>query len=49
MRKTCYRYFAGLLRLQERWLNRKADEGLRLTDTGMLAYEFESCTPGAYR
>lgn len=47
-RRVCYRYFANLVRPQERWLNRMAAEGWRLTGTGKLKYEFEPCAPGSY-
>lgn len=48
MRKKCYRYFGGLLQSQERWLNRMAARGWRLTGAGKLSYEFEACAPGEY-
>lgn len=43
------RYFAGFLQSQANWLNKMADQGYRLIRTGKLAYEFETCLPGAYR
>lgn len=46
MRKMCYRFFAGLLNVQERWLNKMAGKGYRLVRTGKLLYEFEECEPG---
>ncbi len=48
MIKKCYRYFGGLLKRQEQWLNRMAAAGWRLTEAGKLCYTFESCAPGAY-
>lgn len=49
MKKNCYRFFGGLLTLQENWLNRMADNGYRLVRTGKLLYGFESCAPGQYQ
>jgi len=49
MRRTYYRYFAGLLDAQTRWLNSKAADGLRLVHAGMLTYEFEPCPPDQYQ
>lgn len=46
MSKTCYRFFGGMLQLQERWLNRMAQRGYRLAGTGRLAYQFVPCQPG---
>ncbi len=43
-----YRYFAGLMGCQARWLNRMSEKGYRLVGTGKLEYEFENCVPGAY-
>ena len=44
-----YRYFAGLTGAQARWLDKMADQGLRLVRTEKLLYEFEPCGPGHYR
>ena len=44
-----YRFFAGAMKSQEKWLNSMADKGYRLVKTGKLSYEFEECTPGQYR
>lgn len=49
MKKNRYRFFGGLLTLQENWLNRMADNGQRLIRTGKLLYEFENCEPGQYQ
>ncbi|MDD3222080.1 MAG: DUF2812 domain-containing protein [Lachnospiraceae bacterium] len=46
MRK--YRYFWGMMKSQEQWLNKMAKEGWRLIQTGKLSYDFEPCEPGAY-
>lgn len=43
MRKKYYRFFGGLLSLQESWLNKMADKGFRLIRTEKLLYEFEEC------
>mgnify|MGYP002512377448 CR=1 FL=1 len=44
--KRKYRFFAGFLTAQERWLNRMAQQGFRLVRTAKLLYEFEECRPG---
>lgn len=44
-----YRYFSGLLRSQEKWLNKMAARGYRLIRTGKAWYEFEECAPNEYR
>lgn len=31
--------------MQEKWLNKMADEGYRLVRTGKMLYEFEKCEP----
>ena len=49
MNKKYYRFFGGLLTMQERWLNKMAEKGLRLVRSEKLLYEFEECEPGAYR
>lgn len=49
MNRKCYRFFGAFLNMQERWLNRMADDGWRLRQTGLLRYEFEPCVPGAFR
>lgn len=48
MSKKCYRFYAGLLRSQTRWLNRMAAQGYRLIRTGKTDYEFEPCKPNEY-
>lgn len=45
MSKKCYRFFGGLLKAQERWLNKMAENGYRLVHAGKLIYEFEKCAP----
>lgn len=45
MSKKCYRFFGGLLNTQEKWLNKKAQNGYRLIRTGKLLYEFKKCKP----
>ena len=45
MSKTCYRFFGGLLKAQENWLNRMSEKGFRLIRAGKLLYEFEHCKP----
>lgn len=44
-----YRYFGGLAKTQEKWLNHQSCAGWRLIQTGKLSYEFESCQPGEYQ
>lgn len=48
MRKRCFRYFGGLLNMQEKWLNRMAARGYRLVGVGKISYTFESCTPDSF-
>ena len=38
MSKKCYRFFGGLLQTQERWLNKMAQRGYRLTTVGKLVH-----------
>lgn len=45
MSKKCYRFFGGLLNTQEKWLNKKAQNGYRLIRTVKLLYEFKKCKP----
>lgn len=40
-----YRYFGGCINLQEKWLNKMALNGYRLTAVNKFSYEFEECTP----
>jgi hypothetical protein len=47
--KKCYRIFGGLLRTQEKWLNKMAHKGYRLIKTGKLSYEFTECRPDQYQ
>ncbi len=46
--KHVYRFFGGLLRRQEAWLNAMAQRGWRLTQVEKLRYTFMPCPPGAY-
>jgi len=46
--KKCYRFYAGMMGSQARFLNRMAAEGYRLVHTDKMSYEFETCAPGAY-
>lgn len=41
MNKKYYRYFGGLLTVQEKWLNKMGKKGCRLIRTGKLLYEFD--------
>ena len=41
----CYRFFGGLMSIQEKWLNKMADKGYRLVRVEKLLYEFEECSP----
>lgn len=47
MSKKCYRYFGLLLQKQEKWLNKMAERGYRLTAVDKMLYEFEECNPGS--
>lgn len=49
MNKKCYRYFAGLIQSQEKWLNKMAARGYRLVRTGKALYEFAACEAGEYQ
>lgn len=49
MSKRMYRFFGGLLSLQEKWLNKMAANGYRLIRTGKVLYEFEECDSGQYQ
>lgn len=49
MKKRYYRYFGGLITLQEKWLNKMAKKGFRLVKTGKLLYEFECCKPNQFQ
>ena len=44
-----YRFFGGLLKTQEKWLNKMSAKGFRLVRTGKLIYEFEECSPGEFQ
>lgn len=49
MNKSCYRYYGGLLSMQQKWLNQMATKGYRLIRADKLRYEFEECRPGEYQ
>lgn len=49
MNRRCYRFFGGLLAVQENWLNKMAGRGYRLVRTGKLLYEFEQCNPKEFQ
>ena len=49
MSRKCYRFYGGLISLQENWLNKMAENGYRLIRAGKLLYEFEECRPGQYQ
>lgn len=44
-----YRFFGGLLKAQEKWLNKMSAKGFRLIRTGKLLYEFESCSSNEFQ
>lgn len=46
--KRCYRFFSGFLNSQEKWLNKMANEGYRLVNTGKMTYDFIECDKGEY-
>ena len=48
MSKKYYRFFGGLLKAQENWLNKMSEKGYRLIRTGRMLYEFEECKPNQY-
>jgi len=48
MTKRVYRYFFDFLKGQEKWLNKMAGKGYRLTECGKLSYVFETCKPSEY-
>lgn len=49
MSKRVFRYHFDFLDGQARWLNRMAARGWRLSQCGIMSYEFEPCEPGAYQ
>jgi len=49
MKENHYRFYGGLLAMQENWLNQMAAKGMRLTGVGKLRYEFTPCDPGQYQ
>lgn len=49
MSKKCYRFFGGLLNIQENWLNKMSKRGYRLVRTEKLLYEFENCDSEEYQ
>ena len=48
-RKTVVAFFGGLIKAQEKWLNKKSAEGWRLVKSGIMTYTFERCEPGEYQ
>ena len=48
-RKTVVAFFGGLIKAQEKWLNRKSSEGWRLVKSGIMTYTFEKCEPDEYQ
>jgi hypothetical protein len=49
MAKTVIRYFIDFIDGQEKWLNKMANQGLRLVSVGKAFYRFEDCKPGEYQ
>lgn len=49
MSKKCYRFFCGLLTVQENWLNKMSEKGYRLVQTEKMLYEFEECKTNQVR
>ncbi|NLY45861.1 MAG: DUF2812 domain-containing protein [Tissierella sp.] len=47
MRK--FRIFLNPIEGQEKWLNKKSKEGLKLSKVGKLFYEFKKCKPNQYQ
>lgn len=45
---TKYRYFAGFMKRQERWLNQMAKQGYHLIRSGKASYVFETCPSDTY-
>ena len=48
MSKTVWKFCFDFLEGQEKWLNRMAEKGWRLTGCGRASYTFEPAEPGAY-
>ena len=49
MRKVEWHFWTlGQYREEEKWLNKKAQEGLALVSAFAVRYEFEPCSPGEY-
>ena len=48
MSKTVWKFCFDFLEGQEKWLNRMAQRGWRLTGCGRARYTFEPAAPGAY-
>lgn len=44
-----FRIFMNPIEGQEKWLNNKAAEGLKLSKVGRFFYEFKKCKPGQYQ
>lgn len=49
MNKTVFRFFFDFMDGQEKWLNRMAERGYRLTKCGKMTYTFEPCEPSEYQ
>ena len=49
MKKIVFRYFIDFVDGQEKWLNKMASQGYRLTKCGKVRYVFEACRPGEYQ
>lgn len=49
MSKKIYRFYGGMMRSQEKWLNKMAASGYRLIRIGKLLYEFDECEPQEYQ
>ena len=48
-RKLVVAFFGGLIKAQEKWLNKKSAEGWRLVKSGIMTYTFERCEPDEYQ
>ena len=47
--KKKFKVFLSPIEGQERWLNNKAQEGLKLINTGRFFYTFHNCKPNEYQ
>ena len=48
MEKTVIKYFGGFMTAQEKWLNKMAANGRRLTGTTSITFDFDDCKPSEY-